>query len=43
MQPLLLRRPRNCRRSQALSYFVKPYPYDAVVKKIRQVIEARSQ
>ena len=30
-------------RSQALSYFVKPYPYDAVAKKIRQVIEARGQ
>jgi DNA-binding NtrC family response regulator len=29
--------------SQALSYFVKPYPYDAVAKKIRQVIEARGQ
>ncbi|HWF65293.1 MAG TPA: response regulator [Rhizomicrobium sp.] len=25
-------------RHQALSYFVKPYQYDAVVKKIRQVI-----
>jgi hypothetical protein len=30
-------------RSQALSYFVKPYPYDAVVKKIRQAIEERGQ
>jgi DNA-binding NtrC family response regulator len=29
--------------NQALSYFVKPYPYDAVAKKIRQVIEARGQ
>ena len=29
--------------NQALSYFVKPYPYDAVVKKICQVIEARGQ
>jgi two-component system, response regulator PdtaR len=28
-------------RSQDLSYFVKPYPYDAVAKKIRQVIEER--
>lgn len=28
--------------NQTISYFVKPYPYDAVVKKIRQVIEERS-
>ncbi len=28
-------------RSQDLSYFVKPYPYDAVAKKICQVIEER--
>jgi DNA-binding NtrC family response regulator len=28
-------------RSQDLSYFIKPYPYEAVAKKIRQVIEQR--
>lgn len=28
-------------RHQALSYFVKPYPYEAVARKIRQVIEER--
>jgi hypothetical protein len=28
-------------RAQSLSYFVKPYPYDAVVKRIRQVIGER--
>ena len=28
-------------RNQALSYFVKPYSYDAVAKKIRQAIEER--
>jgi len=28
-------------RNQSLSYFVKPYPYDALAKKIRQVIEER--
>jgi DNA-binding NtrC family response regulator len=27
--------------NQSLSYFVKPYAYDAVAKKIRQVIEER--
>jgi hypothetical protein len=30
-------------RNQALSYFVKPYPYDAEAKKIRQAIEERGQ
>jgi CheY-like chemotaxis protein len=29
-------------RNQALSYFVKPYPYDAVVKRIREVIQDRA-
>ena len=30
-------------RNQSLSYFIKPYPYDAVARKIRQVIEERGQ
>lgn len=30
-------------RNQALSYFTKPYLYDAVARKIRQVIEERRQ
>jgi DNA-binding NtrC family response regulator len=30
-------------RSQALSYFTKPYQYEALATKIRQVIEERGQ
>ena len=30
-------------RNQALSYLVKPYPYETVAQKIRQVIEARGR
>jgi two-component system, response regulator PdtaR len=29
-------------RAASLSYFIKPYPYEAVATKIRQVIEQRS-